>query len=469
MLSNPASDPATVVDAAFDAIDTALKNLRDNGFDTLTTARERITALDRLETFARTVPSLGHTLIAALATDWIPGELGDNRLADTLADQLHITPTDARHRVRTAEQLAPRITLTGEQLDPIYPAIADAQADGAISDAHVQIIREFFNQLPHDTDLDTREHAERTLAHQARTLRPDQLRKVSERLLAYLNPDGHFDDADRARKRSFMFGKQGPDLMTKGDFVIDPELRAYLETILAKYARRGMCNPDDTESAVDADPTETAAARDRRNPGQRNHDALKAVLRATLATGNLGQHRGLPVTVVASMTVKELTDATGTATTAGDTVLPMRDILKMARHAYHYLTIFDDDGRPIYLGRTVRIASGDQRIVCYAKDRGCTFPGCWRPANLCQCHHCREWAAQHGHTDVDQLALACDSHHQLAGLTDKHWHTITAPPGHSHAGRILWIPPAHVDPQRKPRINYYHHPGDYLMDDEPLR
>lgn len=188
MLSNPASGPDTVVDAAFDAIDAALETLRDNGFGTLTTAQERIAAEKRLETFARAIPSLGHLLIAALATDWIPGELGDTRLADTLADQLRITPTDARHRVRTAEQLAPRISLTGEQLDPIYPATADAQADGAISDAHVQIIREFFNQLPHDIDLDTREHAERTLAHQARTLRPDQLRKVSERLLAYLNP-----------------------------------------------------------------------------------------------------------------------------------------------------------------------------------------------------------------------------------------------------------------------------------------
>ncbi|SKG41513.1 Conserved protein of uncharacterised function, possible maturase [Mycobacteroides abscessus subsp. massiliense] len=46
----------------------------------------------------------------------------------------------------------------------------------------------------------------------------------------------------------------------------------------------------------------------------------------------------------------------------------------MASHAHHYLAIFDDDGRALYLGRTKRIATADQRIVLTAKEHGRTFP-----------------------------------------------------------------------------------------------
>jgi hypothetical protein len=52
-------------------------------------------------------------------------------------------------------------------------------------------------------------------------------------------------------------------------------------------------------------------------------------------------------------------------------------IIRMASHAYHYLTIFDKHtGRALHLGRTRRIASADQRIVLLARDRGCTRPAC---------------------------------------------------------------------------------------------
>ncbi|AGM28900.1 hypothetical protein MASS_2298 [Mycobacteroides abscessus subsp. bolletii 50594] len=59
----------------------------------------------------------------------------------------------------------------------------------------------------------------------------------------------------------------------------------------------------------------------------------------------------------------------------------------MASHAHHYLAIFDDDGRALYLGRTKRIATADQRIVLTAKEHGRTFPGCDRPAYHCRAHH----------------------------------------------------------------------------------
>ncbi len=53
-------------------------------------------------------------------------------------------------------------------------------------------------------------------------------------------------------------------------------------------------------------------------------------------------HNGLPVTVIVSTTLQELTSGAGQAVTAGGTLLPMRDLIRMARHAYHYLAVFDE-------------------------------------------------------------------------------------------------------------------------------
>ena len=123
---------------------------------------------------------------------------------------------------------------------------------------------------------------------------------------------------------------------------VDPELRAYLEAIFAKLARPGVGNPDDESPVVDGEPNEDEVRRDTRSEGKRCHDALKAACRALLASGELGMHRGLPVTVVVSTTLRELLDLTGYGTTAGGSLLPIRDLVRMAAHAHHYLVVFDD-------------------------------------------------------------------------------------------------------------------------------
>ena len=61
------------------------------------------------------------------------------------------------------------------------------------------------------------------------------------------------------------------------------------------------------------------------------------------------------------------------ARTGGDTALPMRDVIRMATDGIHYLVVFDEHTeRPVYLGRQTRIATADQRIICYAEGGGGT-------------------------------------------------------------------------------------------------
>ena len=217
---------------------------------------------------------------------------------------------------------------------------------------------------------------------------------------------------------------------------------------------------------ADADASDTAArdaaaARDRRTQNERRHDALKMALRHTLASGTLGTHRGLPVTAIVTMSLKDLESGCGYAMTATGSRVSIRDAIRMASHAHHYLTIFDDNGRALYLGRSKRIASADQRIVLIARDRGCSFPSCTRPATWCQAHHLDDWV-EGGPTDIDSLTFGCDMHHALVGTGPGKWATTKTTARHRYPGRTLWHPPTGMDPTRRGLINHAHHPEEVL-------
>jgi hypothetical protein len=229
-------------------------------------------------------------------------------------------------------------------------------------------------------DPAARDEAEAFLAEQAAELRPEQLKLLADRKAVELNPDGAFTDADRTRQAGFAWGPQHRNGMRRGVLWATPELQAHMEASLAQDAKPGMNNPADQTPCTDGEPDPQAAARDTRSPAQRNHDALAATFRRQLGDPKRGVHRGLPVTVIASATLAELEAAAGVAVTAGGTLLPMADLIRMASHAIHYLVIFDDaTGRPLWLGRARRCASADQRIVLHSLDRGCTFRAATNP------------------------------------------------------------------------------------------
>jgi hypothetical protein len=157
-------------------------------------------------------------------------------------------------------------------------------------------------------------------------LGPAQFRQAADRLAFLLNQDGDMpDDADRARRRYLTIEKQQAEGMSRIHGLIDPECRATVEAVLAKWAAPGMCNPDDEAPCVDGEPGEEAVHSDTRSQGQRNHDALKAMGRSVLASGELGKHNGLPATIIVSTTLQDLQSAAGVAVTAGGTLLPMRE------------------------------------------------------------------------------------------------------------------------------------------------
>jgi hypothetical protein len=76
-------------------------------------------------------------------------------------------------------------------------------------------------------------------------------------------------------------------------------------------------------------------------------------------------------------------------------------------------------------------------------------------------HHVTEWKYG-GATDITNEDLACDSCHALVHDGPGGWKTRVAPPDAAHPGRVEWIAPPHIDPDRRPRINHRHHMDHFV-------
>ncbi len=458
----PAEAARAAVRAELDVIDAAHARLRTLDTDVVGNAF-RIEVAERLETQSRLNRGLSYRMFGEIADPPDgpddPALPVDRKVRDLLWEQLRITRGEVRRRFRVAARIRPRRSLTGPALPPELPEVADAIESGDIGDDHLAAITKALDRLPAKTSPADYDNAQRTLVGHARTQDADFLTVIGHVLADAINPDGNFSDEDRARRRSLILGRQGPDGMSRLTGCLDPETRAYLEAILAAV-RPGHRQPD-TDATSDE-----PAPRDTRTGEQRNHDALKLALRAAIETGQLGTHRGVPLTVIAITRLDDLEQAAramadpdtpmpAPARTGGGSRLPMRDLIAMAAGSIHYLAIFDNHSdRPLYLGRSKRIATLDHRIICYARDHGCTRPNCLAPGYHCEVHHCPDWA-HGGRTDADKLYFACACDHAGASNGD---YTTTV----TNQYRLAWSTGTGL-----PRTNHLHHPEELLNNEDP--
>ena len=438
------------ISTALDAIDAAHDLLRDTPSDVVGNMF-RVDVAERLETQERTNRGLMYRIFAEIADP--PDETGSiAQLRSQLWSRLRITPNDITRRFKLAVRIRPRRSLTGPTLTPELPALAAAVEAGAVGEDHIRSVCRAIDVLPGSVSPTDAAAAERTLVEHASQVDAGIVNKLGQRIADYLNPDGLFSDEDRARRRGLHLGSQGPDGMSRLSGLLDPEARAYFEAIEAAV-RPGRHQPDgDSDS------------RDGRTPAQRCHDALKLGLETAIGSGGLGTHRGHPVTVVVTTTLAELDRAAhaiadssipmpAPAHTGGGSRIPMRDLIRMAANAIHYLAVFDDHlKRPLYLGRQKRIATADQRLICYARDRGCTRPNCLVPGYRCEVHHSPDWG-RGGRTDADKLHFGCGGDHGMA--TRGELRTVV-----TDSGRLGW-----TDGTGPPEINHAHHPDELLRGD----
>ncbi|KUI33525.1 hypothetical protein AU195_00405 [Mycobacterium sp. IS-1496] len=427
---------------------------------------ELVAALDDLETLGCQLPAVSHRLLARLQTEATPQQLGATSWKEVLTVRWRISGSEAHRRLTEAALLAPRQALTGPSLPPLLPATAAAQALGCITGEHVEVIRKAVDKLPAWVDTATREQFEVTLVRTAVGVGPKELKDTADLTLFLLDQDGpEPDDTERARKRGLSRSKQRDDGMVDLSGHLTPEAWAVWEVLFAKYAAPGMCNPDDPEPCTSGTPTQAQIDNDHRTLAQRQHDAMVAVGRIALMSGELGQLNGLPVSIIIRTTLQDLESRAGVGTTGGGTVIPIKEVIRMAGHANHYLAVFDKaTGSALDLFRAKRTASPAQRIMLIARDGGCTKPCCTIGAYGSQVHHANTDWKDGGNTNTDELGLACGPHNRSVD-NDGGWSTRM-----TDQCEVEWIPPPRLDTGQA-RLNYHHRPERLLRppDDPDVR
>jgi Domain of unknown function (DUF222) len=435
--------------AAYDAFDAS-------EMDALTRT-ELLAVMDDLETLMCRMPTQSHRLLTRLQAETTPEQMGAKSWTEVFRIRWRLSSAEASRRLHEAAELAARTNLLGEPLAPMLPAVAAAQSAGLITGEHVCTIRDAIKGLPSWVDTITRAQFEVDLVRVAAGVGPKELRETAALRLFLLDQDGpEPDDAERERKRRLSAGRQRRDAMTPLTADLTPEAWAVWEVIFAKYAAPGMCNPADEQPCTSGTPSQAQIDNDHRTLEQRQHDAMLAVGRIALMSGELGQLNGLPVSVIIRTTLQDLESRAGIGVTGGGTKLPIADVIRMGAHAHHYLAVFNGaTGQALALYRAKRVASPAQRIMLIARDGGCTKPCCTVGAYGCQAHHAtRNWR-HGGNTNVDDMALACGTDNRLAD-SDGGWQTAI-----NTRGECEWHPPPDLD-HGQTRINYLHRPDALL-------
>ena len=153
---------------------------------------------------------------------------------------------------------------------------------------------------------------------------------------------------------------------------------------------------------------------DRTPFDQRMADALVVLCRGDTRgsgrdDGAGGSHRARPAVVVHA----DLSFLTGGAGSAELDVLgPISQEVarRLACDAKILVSVDDEGGRSLDLGRSRRDPTEAQRIEIRRRDRGCRFPGCAH-TEFTDVHHVRHWV-DGGSTDLDNLVELCDQHHR---------------------------------------------------------
>jgi hypothetical protein len=498
---------AGAVSERVEALVSAVDDLLAGSFDELEPA-ELVRVIEALEVQRRRLAAVDQLVLAVAAEAGVAGRFGHPGLAEVLVNLLQIDPRQARARVHHAEELGPRRSLTGDPLPPLLEATAAAAAAGQVSAEQVEVIGWCLDRIPPDAPAQAWPVAERLLLEAARVEPPRALRRTAAALLARLDPDGLEPEEEKAqRRRGFSLVKhQDGTSSPRGTWTV--ETTELWEAILDALAA----------------PQPADEASDPRTPAQRRHDAMAEAAARLLRSNTLPAAGGMPVTVLATISVAEL--AAAAARAAGDPIaaaagaataaarskhpgtardgtgagpgrgvgawftlddlaeaagldpvrmstadaaaltehatnpaglarlghgatLSARALLAIACEGQVVPVIFNDAGGIVAFGDSQRLASRGQRLALAARDGGCCFPGCDRPAAWTEVHHIIDWIIS-WRTDLDNLCLLCRYHHrsfEKAGWTVRM----------HQDGLPEWLPPPWLDPEQRPRRNTAHH------------
>ncbi|RZS36860.1 uncharacterized protein DUF222 [Herbihabitans rhizosphaerae] len=350
--------------------------------------------------------------------------MGAYSTASFLRDTVRISPADARRRVADANALFGSTTLTGQPIEAQLPVAAKALAAGAISRDHVQVVRTTIDTLPDEHHADV----EHLLVEEAERFDPVKLGKLATRTRAHLQPEQVVLDEQAAWKRMEFSMIEDVDGMIIVRGRLSPECAEVLKAALSPLAK-------------------PAGKDDDRSAARRWADALIELAHRILNSDTLPQDGGRRPHLAITISYEQLRDQIGLGHGDFGALITPQTIRQIACDAGITPIVLNSEGKPLDVGREQRLVTATIRAALIARDKGCSFPGCDRPPEWTDAHHIIPWI-DGGITSAELMTLLCRHHHTTIHQQD--WEIIM------RNGIPYYIPPAWVDPQRKPIRNTMH-------------
>ena len=334
------------------------------------------------------------------------------RTADGLVSQLTgTTGVEAR-----------AITTVGTMLSAPAPWLGEVAARVAVGEVSIGAAAAIQTGLgpPSPTvAADDLADAAHSLLTEAVSLPPEKVARHARELRDELDEAGIADRESFLREKRFLRLIPQPDGMTKLIGLLDPESAALVTDAVDAVAspRRGGPSFVDPDAIARAE----AIVNDPRTTEQLALDALVEMVRIAVAVDSGRVFGTRQPSVRVHVTLTDLDRRAGIAHLEGQsTAVSVATAHRIGCSHGLVPILFDDQGKPLKLGRTKRSFTEHQRTVLAAIWGGCAHPGCDRPPSWTEAHHINEWVRDHGRTDIDDGILLCRHHHLM--IHNNGWH-----------------------------------------------
>jgi hypothetical protein len=377
--------------------------------------------LGRVHRLRAQVESIELCLVREIDVRGIPAEVGAIDTRAYLMGALTMSPTEASVTVKLAGALGSRLEDTGE-----------AFAEGRICRERAKAIVDVVGGLPDAATTEQQGEVEEILLEAATELNARDLRRLSKVMEQFLDPDGAEPREEAAQRKRCAHLRPNGDGTQTLQWTDTDEQMALLQAALEPLS--GPRTGPDGE-------------KDTRSPAVRRADALADLVSQVLRHGDLPTSRGARQHLVVTVTEQNLRTGRGLGITATGEHLSAAAVRRISCDADITAIRLDTNGVPLSMGRSRRTVSPQQWHALVVRDRGCVFPNCDRPPAWTQAHHIIHWS-QAGATDLSNLCLVCDRHHDA--IHHGGWDVEMA-----EDGRPQLRPPQWTDPGRIPRRNRY--------------
>jgi hypothetical protein len=408
------------VTAAARALDAAIRGLDDQELLAMAAALEDLNrvAQGRCAAVAAEVQWRSRP---QLRDEGLAARQGERDAVDLLIKECRISVREARRRIAIGSPLAPRLSLTGEEIEGRFPVLAAAVTAGAVPLDSARIIVDTLSPMRRRVSIEDLRAAEAALTEEATRIGPDLVQTQAVLWALRIDQDGAQPSEQQARAdRAFRWGGHLPNGARRFSGVCPAEEQAEIDAALSSKRKGVRFTCDGT--GEDGLPEWHEAEGDQRTSAQLTFDTVLAYFRAGVrseADGTGGSLRN-PHEVVTLVTAEDLERRQGGGQPMGVLArFSLPTVERLQCGGAQRLSVTGAGGEPLWLGRPARLFTAAQKKVIAARDGGCAWPGCRAPISWCDAHHVKWYVRDRGRTDVDNGVALCSHHHHVIHSTTR--------------------------------------------------